>query len=136
MQKETVNPNIRTELIEVVVANIGVNEFSLGQLPNLRTAQRIIRIEALPVAEVTAAPSGKPVVNANVFALSFIRLINAENVEYRALALKTLSKSINGTEIPVLNTPMIDPEKSKIVVASTANLVLNEVFLLQVTYEK
>jgi hypothetical protein len=35
MQKETVNPNIRTELIEVVVANIGVNEFSLGQLPNL-----------------------------------------------------------------------------------------------------
>jgi hypothetical protein len=131
-----VNPKERVELIEVVVSNTGVKEFSLGQLPNLRTAKKIIAIEALRVTAVTNAPSGNAVVNEVVFKQAFIKLINSENVEYRALALASLSKAVNGTTIPELNTPPIDPEKSKIVVSGTAALVLNEVFLLEVTYEK
>lgn len=131
-----INPRIRTELVEVQIQNIGVNEFILGQLPNLRTARRIIKVEALLVAQVTLAPSGRTNVNAAVFNKSFLRLINSENVEYRQLALPSISKVGNGTEIPDINTPQIDPEKSKIVVANTAGLVNTESFLLQVTYEK
>ena len=127
---------IRTELVEITVTNTGVNEFSLGSLPNLRRAKRIIRIEALRFSLVPVSPSGKATVNNAVFDKSYLRLISSENVEYRALALQTISKTVNGTEIPELNTDTIDPEKSKIVVGSVAGLVANESFLLQVTYEK
>lgn len=131
-----VNPHIRTELVEILINNIGVQEFILGQLPNLRTAKRIIQVEALQVAQVTLTPSGRANVNATVFNKSFLRLINSENVEYRQIALPSLAKTTNGTEIPLLNTPQIDPEKSKIFVANTTGLVNTESFLLQVTYEK
>lgn len=131
-----VNPKERIELIEVICANISAAEFSLGSLPNLRTASKIIRVEALPVSQVTISPSGKAVVNNGVFQKSFLKLISADNVEFRALALPSISKSINGTVIPAINTPRIDPEKSKIVVGTAAGLVLNEVWLLSVTYEK
>lgn len=133
---EQINLKERTELIEVIISNIGVQEFPIGQLPNLRNASKIIRIEALRFTQVPVAPTGKAVVNETVFPKAFLRLINSDNVEFRAYSLVSLSKSVNGTEIPAINSPRIDPEKSKIVVGSTAGLILNEVFLLQITYEK
>lgn len=136
METEKVNPRERVELVEVIISNTGVSQFVIGSNPNLRDASRIIKVEALPVTAVTFAPSGRAVVNAAVFNKSYLRLIDSNNIEYRQMALPSISKQVNGTTIPVLNTPRIDPEKSMIQVASTAGLVLNESFLLQVTYEK
>ena len=136
MHTPIVNGDIRTELIEVIVSNVSAVEFSLGQLPNLRNAKRIVRVEAFPVAAVTLSPSGKPLVNATVFQKAFLRLINNRNTDLRQVPLQAISKSINGTTIPEMNCGAIDPEKSKIVVGSSVALVLNEVFLLQVTYEQ
>ncbi len=130
------NRNIRTELIEVVVLNIGVREFSLGQLPNLRNAKNIIQIEAYSVAQVSVAPSTRAVINAAVFAKSFLKLIDSNNTEFRTMPLLSLSKTVNGTAIPELNVPTIDTEKSKIVVGNTTGLALDEAFLLAITYEK
>lgn len=137
-QQQQVNKNLRTDIIEIEVLNIGVGEFvigSAGQL-NVTAAKKIISIEAFSVAQVPLAPSGKTVINAAVFAKSFIKLIDSANVEYRTLPLYSISKQVNGTVIPVLNAPPIDTQKSKIVVANTAALVLNEVFLLAIHYEK
>lgn len=136
MQGNNFNPNERIELIEIEVQNTGAREFVLGSLPNLRQAKRIIRIEAFDVSSITKSPSGKAVINAAAFKNAFIRLINSENVEYRHLSLVSLSKTVNGTVIPTLNTPQIDPEKSKITVGDNSTLVSGEVFLLQISYEK
>lgn len=136
--QQPVNKNLRTDIIEIEVLNIGVTEFVLGSAGQLNVSQakRIISIEAFSVAQVPLAPSGKTVVNATVFAKSFIKLIDSGNVEYRTVPLYTISKQVNGTVIPILNAPPIDTQKSKIVVANTASLALNEVFLLAVHYEK
>lgn len=136
MQGNNLNPNERIELIEIEVQNTGAREFVLGSLPNLRQAKRIIRIEAFDVSSITKSPAGKAVINAAAFKNAFIRLINSENVEYRHLSLVSLSKTVNGTVIPTLNTPQIDPEKSKITVGDNSTLVSGEVFLLQISYEK
>jgi hypothetical protein len=133
----------RTEIFEILVNNIGSTEFALGNQPNLRTAKKIKSIEAFKVDQVTVAPSGKNVINATVFAKSFLRLIGSRNNDLRYVPMLSLSKTVNGTQVPEFNIDAaqgdegaIDPEKSKIVVGSTAGLVLNEVFLLAVTYEK
>lgn len=129
------NPSVRTEIIEIIVNNVGVTEFSLGLLPNLRQAKNIMQVEAYKVSQVPLAPSSKTVINDAVFSKSYLKFISTGSEEYRTIPLLTLNK-INGTPLPILNVPPIDTEKSKIVVGSSVGLVLNEVFLLAITYEK
>ncbi|MCC6258072.1 MAG: hypothetical protein IT254_07110 [Chitinophagaceae bacterium] len=137
MTKEiSINKNIRCELVEIIITNTGTTEFPLGSLPNLRNAKAIVLVETFPVGAVALTPSGKTVVNDTVFNKAFLKLIDSENVEYRAVALKSISKTVNGTVITPVNCPQIDPEKSKIVVGTAAGLVANEAFLLQITYLK
>lgn len=133
---QTINPNLRTEVIEVLIGNAGASEFIIGQLPNLREAKSIKRIESFHVGQVSLSPSGKAVVATAVHQKAFIRLINRDNVEFRSMPLISLSKVTNGSTIENVNTPQIDPEKSKIVVGNTTGLTANEVFLLEITYEK
>jgi len=87
--EQQLNKNLRTDSIEIEVLNIGVNEFSLGILPNIRSAKRIISIEAYSVSQVSNAISSKAVINAAVFAKSFIKLVDTNNVEYRTIPLYT-----------------------------------------------
>lgn len=134
--QRTINPKERTILIEVEVLNVAAKEFTLGTNPDLRTAKKIFKVEAFNVGQVPVAPSGKAVINAASFNSSSLSLINPDNTTLRTLPLYSIAKNANGTEIPYVDTEMIDPEKSKIIVGTTAGLVLNEVFLLAITYEK
>jgi hypothetical protein len=131
-----INPLLRTELIEIEIANAAGTEFSLGQLPNLRTAKTIFKIEAFNASQIAFSPKGKAVVNTTAFNKASIKLINGNDVEFRHIALQSLSKTVNGTTIENINTPQIDTEKSKIVVGNPTGVVAGEVFLLQITYEK
>ena|SRR5258708_31543959 len=134
--QRVINPKERTDLIEVEVLNVGAQEFTLGTNPKLREATKIFKIEAFNFTQIPVSPSGKVVINITVFNKSAIKLINNANTELRAVPLYSISKNVNGTEMPFVDTNQIDPEKSKIVVGSAAGLVLNEVFLLAVTYER
>ncbi len=129
------NNNLRTTVVEIEILNTGVTSFNLGELADLRDAKNIISIEAFNVTQIPISPGAKTVVNAAVFAKSFIKLIRG-NTELRTLPLYSISKQVNGTVIPQLNVGNIDPQKSKIVMGTNAGLVINEVFLLSVTYEK
>lgn len=130
------NPLIRTELIEVLINNAAASEFILGQLPTLRDAARILQIEAFHNGQITNAPTGRPVVATATFQKASLKLISIDQVEYRHVALTSISKSVNGTVIPMLNVPQIDPEKSKIFVGDTTGVTVNQVFLFEITYEK
>lgn len=132
-----VNPLLRTEIIEVAIGNGAASEFSLGSLPNLREAKTIRRIEAFHAGQITFSPSGRAVVNTAVFQRSYIKLINRDNLEFRIMALSSLSKTVNGSAIENIHLPQIDPEKSKVTIGGVAaGVVAGEVFLLEVTYEK
>lgn len=125
----------RTEIVSVLINNVGSTEFTFPALPNIRDAKNIKTIEAYSAAQVSLNDKGRPVVNAGVFAKSFLQLVSGQNVQLRTLPLASLSPSVNQRPRE-LNVGSIDPEKSKIVVGSIAGLVVNEVFLLAITYEK
>lgn len=131
----TINEKIRTELVEVVIANTTSNEFILGQLPNLRNAKAIHKIETFRTAQVSKTPSGKTVANDTVFFKSFLVLI-AGDTQIRQIPLVSLNKNTNGTSVDPVHTQTIDPEKSKIFIGELTGLVAGEAFLLQITYEK
>ncbi len=128
--------DIRQKIVEVTVNNNAVKQFALGSLPDIREAKAIKRIEAYNVSQLSVSPTEKAVINIDVFNKSYLKLVNPQGTELRNFPLSSISKTINGTDIPDLNIGPIDPEKSVIQVGNTAGLVAGEVFLLVVTYEK
>ena len=131
---QKVNPNIRTVLLQVVCDASG-KEFSFTQNEQIAKAARIVEIEAFSVAQIPISLTGQTVVNATVFAKSFLVLKNTSGVEYRTLPLEKLQITAARQNLLQVNTPAIDLQQTKVVVGSPANLAAGEVFLFAITYE-
>jgi NH3-dependent NAD+ synthetase len=137
MEKE-INPLIRTEVIEL---NIGANvttSYNFGQLPNLRTAKRIIRVEAYDRTQVSKTLSNKDVITNAVLLKSYLKLVELGGTQatIHTLPLYDISQQQNAMVVENINCQPIDWEKSTINIPETTGLSANESFIIKVKYIK
>ena len=137
MDKE-INPLLRTEVIEVNVGANITNAYNFGQLPNLRTAKRIIRIEAYDRNQVSKTLSNKDTVTNAVLLKSYLKLVELGGTQatIHTLPLYDISQQQNAMVVENINCQAIDWEKSTINIPETTGLAVNESFILKVKYIK
>jgi hypothetical protein len=136
--EQEINKSIRTEIIEL---NIGANvttSYNFGQLPNLRTASKIIRIEAYDRTQVSLSLSNKAVVTNAVLLKSYLKLVELGGTQatIHTLPLYDISQQQNAMVVEDINCQPIDWEKSTINIPETTGLAANESYLIKVKYIK
>lgn len=134
---QQVQKNRRTEMVTV---NVGTNNaagfFNFGQLPNIRTATQIIRIEAYDVTQTPLTPDGKTVISANALKNSYLRLIarDGNSAEVRMIPLWDINQNTSNLDVKDINCQGIDWEKSQIISTNPATVNANESYLFKVEY--
>lgn len=137
MEKE-VNKLIRTEVIELNIGANIANSYNFGQLPNLRQASKILRIEAYDRNQVSKTLSNKDVITNTVLLKSYLKLVELGGTQatIHTLPLYDLSQQQNAMIVEDINCQPIDWEKSTINIPETTGLAVNESFLIKVKYIK
>ena len=121
------------ENVELEVLNTSKTRFYFSDYTNLR-CKKIKNIDIPSVADVTVSPTGKNVINATVYAKSFLVLSIEGREKVNRIPLKSLNPYSNyGRRIDLSDLP-VDWTKSYIEVGSIESLALNEVFYLNVFY--
>ena len=138
MQKADVNPLRRTE---VIIINIGSNittSHNFGQLPNLRKAEMIEKIESFDVSQIPLTPDNKTVVTNAVLKKSFLKLVElgGSNAEIHTLPLVNINQTSTNLNVKNINCQPLDFEKSTVNIPDTTGLAANNCFMFQVTYIK
>jgi hypothetical protein len=133
---EDINKNIRTTLYPLQIKSASATEVTFYTDADIKEAKRIISVEAFSASQVPFSPDRFPVVNDAVFKKSSISLVNVGGTTIRHLALPSISKSNNTFIIEKLNIERIGLEKCKVHIGDNAGVVVGEVFLFQITYEK
>ena len=127
-----------SETIEILVNDGTVKEFSFPQ--NLSTIENgeVVAIGAYSVANITTAPSGKAVVNATAFneAYLVLRKKASGRDDINKFPLQDLNRANNQGVMTQFEPMQIDFSQSKIVVGNNTPLVVGEVFMLVVVYDR
>ncbi len=120
------------ENIELVVDNINKTKFNFPDIENIR-GKKIKVIDIPSVNEVTVTPLGKANINDTVYGKSFLVLNVAGSEKINRIPLKSLNPFANNTRL-FFNDLVVDWTRSYIEVGSTAGLVANEAFFLNVFF--
>ena len=136
--EKIINPKIRTEIVTVNVGASVANIYNFGQLPNIREAKRIERIEAYDASQVALTPDNKTVISNAVLKKTFLKLVErgGSNAEIHHIPLWDISQQQSATKVDNINCQTIDWEKSTINIPDTTGLSANESFVFKVRYEK
>jgi len=127
----------RYRIVEVDVTSAAVQDYTLTDEEVLRTAKRIIAIEAFMVGTVSTTPKGRAVVSDTVFKKSYLTIGTADTDEVLTkIPLSDLSRATNNGQLFYVDIPPIAPSKCNIHVGSVAGLSTSETFLLAFHYEK
>lgn len=138
MQVE-INKKLRTEFVTINVgANNGNNSHNFGQLPNIRDALYIKRVESFSASSVAITLDGKTVISDVVLKKSFLKLVElgGSNAEIHVFPLWDLNQNASNLEVKDINCQAIDWEKSGVYIADTTGLNANESFAFKIVYEK
>lgn len=123
-------------LVVVDSTNANTQDYDLKDEENLRTAKRIVAIEAYKVGTVSNEPGGRPVINDTVFNKSFLTIStpDSDEVLYK-IPFSDLNRAGNNGQLFLVDIPPLAPSKCKIRIASTVGIVTTESFLLGFHYE-
>ena len=127
----------RFRIIEIDISSVGVQSHPFGLEDVLKSAKRIVAIQAFKVGEYARGPiSGKANANATVFNnASLVLGTNDGDEPIFNMPLTDLCSSTNNGLVREFDVSNINPSRCKIYVSSTANLTTNEVFVLGFHYE-
>lgn len=136
MQGYIPNANTRRLMVSVPVTNVGNKTISFTENEELtQHAARIVSIQSFHAGQVAKDLDGKTVVPQAVHDVAYLQLKDS-STEIATVPLKNLSLQTPATEIPLLLLNKFNVQQSKVAIADTAGLVLDNVFLFLVTYEK
>lgn len=139
MNSAEINKKRRTEVVQINVgANNTAGSFFFSQLPNIRAAAKIERIEAYDVTQVPLTLDNKAVISAAVLKKSYLKLVElgGTNAEIHVFPLWDLQQNTSNLLVADLNSQAIDWEKSGVFNPDGTGIAANESYLFKVVYIK
>lgn len=138
MQAEKLNGLKRTEVVTINVGSNITNSYNFGQLPNIRAAEYIRRIECYNADQVSFTPDNKAVISAAVMKKSYLKLVElgGSNAEIHVYPLWDINQSSENVNVKDINCQAIDWEKSGVYIAEITGLTANQSFTFKIEYQK